>query len=210
MTLRVDGLKGAAGENVSIQSSAKSQDARPTRTVPERVTLDIHVECLLARALTESFLGGFLELWAGSVESGEAVPRTAGPSQLGLLPLVFEASAEFMKAGTRIALNRLEIGGDDYEFIGNGAVGADPAAVFQVSGGFDVTVRNLRGAMAQAGTQAILPGGAALVDILEEIGRVSASDGTKYYRVDITQTGAVLINGQNFATLVEKAGARAQ
>ena len=124
--------------------------------------------------------------------------------------MAFGLSVQLMGAGTRLGLNRFEIAGDEYEISGKGSLGADPAAVFQVSGAFDLTVTNLSKLIAQVGVGTMLPGGQGLVDVLHEIGETGASEGARQYRVDIAPAGRITVNGHEISSLLEQAQTRQQ
>ena len=190
-----------AEKDTSVPASGQTDVADLSREVPDRVALDVVVERVPLRGIASSILGGFLESWAGAHKGGQVTP-----AQPGFMPLLFQSTTELMGAGTRIVLNRLEMHGSDYELAGNGALGADPAAVYQVSGELDLAVTNLRKALQYETVHAVLPGAENLVETLDEIGRTGAKEGAKNYRVEVTQLGSILINGRDLAVLLQEAG----
>ena len=199
-----------AGADADGPEGGQNGIANLSREVPNRVTLDIVIERVPMRGIATAVLGGFLESMAGALKSGQAASAQPDAAQFGMMPLLFHSTGELMKAGTRIVLNRLEIHGSDYGVAGRGALVADVAALYQISGEFDLTVTNLRKALQYEATRAFLPGGEVLVETLDDIGNAGATEGAKNYRIEVTQLGTVLINGRDLAVLLQEADGRAK
>ena len=193
--------EAVAEKDIEVPASGQNDMADLSHEVPDRVAMDIVVERVPLRGIATSILGGFLESWAGALKGGQAVP-----AQPEFMPLMLQSTAELMEAGTRLVLNRLEVRGSDYGIAGNGALGADPAAAYQVSGELDLAVTNLRKALQYEAVRAFLPGAENLVESLDEVGQAGTAEGAKNYRVEVTQLGSVLVNGRDLAVLLQEAG----
>ena len=198
------------GADTGGPESGQSGIENLSREVPNRVALDIVIERVPLRGIATAVLGGFIESMAGVLKSDQATSAQPGAAQFGMMPLLFQSTGDLMEAGTRIVLNRLEVHGSDYGVAGSGALGADSAAVYQVSGEFDLAITNLRKALQYEAARAFLPGGEVLVETLDDIGNAGATEGAKNYRVEVTQLGTVLINGRDLAVLLHEADGRAK
>ena len=228
-TLGYDGFRtrdpvdraGSTGQGVGPQTGATSDDSNRANgkdpdtlvmanDIPPRFGFDVVIERLPLRRIAVSVLTGFLGSALGGARTNENPTYRTPDGQFNLMPMMFQSTTKIMEAGTRAVLNRLEVSGGEYGFVGNGVVAADPAAVHQVSGGFDVTVTNLRKALQSKGLQSMLPGNQAMVGILEEIGQSDGPANALNYRVDITQLGTVEINGRDLVDLMNEAVAGAR
>jgi len=170
--------------------------------VPRHALFDLVADNVPAEDLRD----GLFDYAAATAVTGQAA---AGGAQLAN-----RMSAAAMDAGTEVGLKALTLEAPDFSLRSQGAFKSDRTAARKVTGWLDTTIRGLDGmvrSLSAATDQAQAAQAVGFATFLRSLGAVETDQtGAKVrrYRIEITPEGRMLLNGQDFATVLGAAMAQ--
>ncbi|WP_148219164.1 hypothetical protein [Azospirillum sp. B510] len=209
----LDKDQSTASMGLEARDFVMTPSPAPAAFTPRAFEMKLSVAKLPNAALWKAFTD-----LAKSAEAEETPPKKGGKTKPAAAPTPDPADAAMMQAmaamgqaGTELRIDALNLDTPASAGTASGALRVATGAAFGVAGGANVVLRGIDtavkamqpapGAKADKETQDLL-GGLAMVQALGQAGKDDSGADIRTYKIDVTETGQILLNGADMTALL--------